>query len=156
MIVVRRQVPKARLRFVGPIRGRDRKQLAELAGQVGVADAIEFVESGDDSRLAAARLKTMVAVQLQPPDAAAVAEVAELLSCGVPTVVGELGPLAELPDDVVVKVDSIEAAPHLGEVLSELLADREARAALSGAATGYAKANSFSRAAEALAELLFS
>jgi glycosyltransferase involved in cell wall biosynthesis len=81
--------------------------------------------------------------------------VAALLAAGVPTVVPDLGPMTELPDDVVVKVDAAGGAAGLGEVIAGLLSDREGRDACSQSARDYAKASSFASAAESLLEVLF-
>jgi glycosyltransferase involved in cell wall biosynthesis len=155
MAVVRRQVPEARLRFVGPPAGGQGSHLAELARQAGVAGAVELIDPVDEEGHVAARVETTVAVQLQAPGAATAATVAELLAFGVPTVVADVGPMTELADDVVVKVDLNSTPTDLGHVIAALLGDDDHRSARSQAAKDHAKASSFAHAAETLIGVIF-
>ena len=79
----------------------------------------------------------------------------ELLALGIPTVVSELGSMAEFPPGVVAMVPPGVEPARLADVLTGLLADPEAGQRLSIAATDYARANGFERAAESLAKTLF-
>jgi glycosyltransferase involved in cell wall biosynthesis len=122
---------------------------------VGVAGAVELLDPVDDEAREAARLETAVAVQLQRPGTESMAEVAELLASGVPTVVTDLGPLAELPAEAVVKIEPTSDAAELARAMAGLLRDRGSRDTHAQAAKDHAKASSFTQAAEILAELLF-
>jgi glycosyltransferase involved in cell wall biosynthesis len=155
MAIVRREVAGTRLRFVGALDQSQRTQLIELARRVGVAGAVELLDPVDDEAREAARLETAVAVQLQRPGTESMAEVAELLASGVPTVVTDLGPLAELPAEAVVKIEPTSDAAELARAMAGLLRDRGSRDTHAQAAKDHAKASSFTQAAEILAELLF-
>jgi glycosyltransferase involved in cell wall biosynthesis len=152
---VRQLVPGTRLRLVGHGADRPASELGELARRAGVADAVELIEPLDETGRLAAVNEATVAVQLQPPGAAASAAVAQLLAAGAPTVVAEAGSMSDLPDEAVVKIEADAPAGRLSEVLIGLLTDEDARETRSLAARDHAKASSFASAAEALAQVLF-
>jgi glycosyltransferase involved in cell wall biosynthesis len=152
---VRQLVPGTRLRLVGHGADRPASELGELARRAGVADAVELIEPLDETGRLAAVNEATVAVQLQPPGAAASAAVAQLLAAGAPTVVAEAGSMSDLPEEAVVKIEADAPAGRLSEVLIGLLTDEDARETRSLAARDHAKASSFASAAEALAQGLF-
>lgn len=150
-------VPDAVLRFVGEVEDHHRRDLLAQAADLGVEGHVEFTDHLDDEAFFQAQRSAAVAVQLRAvTNAESSAAVAELLSLGVPTVVTDLGAMAELPDDAVVKIDPAASGFELGETLVNLLTDDAKRAALTDGAQAYARANSFSQAAAVLAKLLFS
>lgn len=155
MATVRRAWPDARLRFVGPIEAHYRRALEALAETTGVGDAVEFAGSLSDSDFGRAQDDATVAVQLRAfSNGESSAAVTELLARGVPTVVTNIGSMAELPDDVVVKVD-VEAQPEdLGDLIADLLAATDRRQDLSRAAVAYAETETFAVAAEKLVAAL--
>jgi hypothetical protein len=105
----------------------------------------------------AAQIGATVAVKLRAAtNGESSGAVSELLALGVPTVVSDLGAMAELPDDVAPKV-SIGCTPtELAAVLTGLLTDDDARRAVSDGALAYARANTYARAARTLVKTLFS
>lgn len=150
-------VPDAVLRFVGEVEDHHRRDLLAQAADLGVEQHVEFTDHLDDEAFFQAQRSAAVAVQLRAvTNAESSAAVAELLSLGVPTVVTDLGAMAELPDDAVVKIDVAASGFELGETLVHLLTDEAKRAALTDGAQAYARANSFSQAAAVLAKQLFS
>ncbi len=64
--------------------------------------------------------------------------VADAIAHGCAVVVSDVGAMAELPDDVVVKVPSDVSAAELAGLVTELLGDADRRAALSAAARAHA------------------
>ena len=64
--------------------------------------------------------------------------VADALARGCVTVVSDVGAMAELPDDVVVKIDAGIDEAELATVIGELLADADRMAAISTATLAYA------------------
>lgn len=148
--------PDAVLRLAGEIEPEFRSVLESLVADLGVHDSVELVGplTNDDTALLVDR--ACFAVQLSSvTDGSNSAMIANLLTNGLPTVVSAIGPTAELPDSVVVKVDpSIGTAP-LGAILTELLADENRRRELEQAAEEYAKRFSHAEAALHLTDLLF-
>jgi len=156
MPTVRRTCPEARLRFVGPIEAHYRRTLEELAETTGVADGVEFAGTLSDSDFARAQDEATVAVQLRAfSNGESSAAVTELLARGVPTVVSNLGSMAELPDGVVAKLDVSAEPDDLGDLIADLLTDTDRRNEHASAAVAYAETVSFAMAAERLAEALF-
>jgi glycosyltransferase involved in cell wall biosynthesis len=102
------------------------------------------------------RLRTWlrrVAVSLQLADEAAGDAPAALVDCiaaGVPTVASAIGFAAELPDDVLVKLDPAADADEVAETVLRLLHDRAERERLQAAALAYATEHSFAATAEQL------
>ncbi|MBD9468874.1 glycosyltransferase [Pseudoxanthomonas sp. PXM01] len=61
----------------------------------------------------------------------------DCMSHGLATVVNDYGSLGEVPDDCVVKLQSVPAVEDLAMALSRLIADADARQALGGAAVAF-------------------
>ncbi|MCP4226193.1 MAG: glycosyltransferase [Actinomycetia bacterium] len=157
LAIIKHKVPDAILELVGEIEPSYYQELAAVAAAVGVASSVHFLGRLDDEQFLAAQERATVAVQLRAvSNGESSAAVGDLLALGVPTVVSDLGAMAEYPPGVVVTVPVNPDANQLAEVLSELLASVQERDCLAIAATDYARANGFEQAAEILAKTLFS
>jgi glycosyltransferase involved in cell wall biosynthesis len=153
---IRATVPDAVLELVGGIEPDYRDELIEIADAAGVTDSVHFRGHLDPESFRAAQKRATVAVQIRTSsNGESSGAVSELLALGVPTVVTELGAMAELPRGVVATVEVGADASQLADTITSLLLDAEARQQLSTAATEYARANGYERAAETLAKILF-
>jgi glycosyltransferase involved in cell wall biosynthesis len=134
------QVPLA---FVGPAGASD---ASEVRG-----DRVEIVGEVDAAEYRRRLAEATIAVQLRSAtNGESSAAIGDCLAAGVPTVVTEIGANRALPDDAVVKVPADVDVATLTSVLRDLLADEPRRAALSKAASAYARGRSFEAAADAL------
>lgn len=148
--------PSVRLRLVGPIDPAYRSELESLIKRLQLSDRIEITGHLDSVEFARAQRATAIAVQLRAhTNGESSAAVAELLAAGIPTVVSNLGSMADLPEAVVVKIDNEEAASQLTRVLLDMARDTGLRNRLSVNAQIWARQNSFDMAAAKLATALF-
>jgi glycosyltransferase involved in cell wall biosynthesis len=148
--------PSASLWFAGPVEPAVRAELTRLAGQVGVGPRVVLtgrLESPEYERVVGG---ATVAVQLrESSNGESSAAVTDVLALGVPTVVTDDGALAELPDEVAVKVPRSITARELADVLDALLGDGSRRAALTIAARRHASEHGFDQAADRIVQALF-
>jgi glycosyltransferase involved in cell wall biosynthesis len=151
---IRQRVPGVRLRLIGPIDPEAAEDLQALARAGGVGRAVELIGDLGAEELAAAQLEATVAVQLHMSSWTPTTMIGQLLSRGIPTVVSDLGPASELPDDAVIKVHPADAPDRLAELISQLLLEPSRRTDLIDAGLRYAKATSFTNAAAAIHERL--
>lgn len=101
--------------------------------------AVTSTGSVDDDDFDAWLSNASIAVQLRVvTNGESSGVVAQTLARGVPTIVSDIGALAELPDDVVVKVSVDTSADQLADVVIALLDDAERRRRLSEAALAFA------------------
>jgi glycosyltransferase involved in cell wall biosynthesis len=146
------------LLLVGPVSDALADQLRTHASELGIGD--RFRVTGHVLRPAYLELlgRTTVAVQLRAGFAGeASAAVGDCLAAGVPTIVSNVGWMAELPDDTVVKLDTAPEASGSAKLTGELTAlldDAERRQALSHRAAAYAADHTFARTAAALVAVL--
>jgi glycosyltransferase involved in cell wall biosynthesis len=156
MALVKDEVPEAKLELVGEIKPAYHQQLAELAVEAGVASTVRILDHLGADEFRAAQERATVAVQLRAmTNGESSAAVSDLLSLGIPTVVTDIGAMAEYPPDVVATVPPQPGVAALARELVDLLADPERRQRLSTGAIAYARANGFGQAAEILAKALF-
>ena len=149
--------PKLRVAFVGPISASLASELAGRAAALGLGERVEVVGQVERSVYLDHLGRATVAVQLRRGfGGEASAAVGDCLAAGVATVVSDLGWMAELPEDCVLRVDSAcpAAAVHLAEALRALLRDGRRRAELSRRAAEYAAGQTFARSAEAVVDAL--
>ncbi|MGI8793855.1 MAG: glycosyltransferase [Acidimicrobiales bacterium] len=146
---------RARLIFVGTVDAELERSLRARAEDC--ADRVEFTGAVDYQTWTAYLHEAWVGVQLRSTtNGEASAAVADCLAAGLPTVVTALGAMLDVPSNAAMHVPAGLAADELAAVLSRLLDDKAQRAALAGAAVRHAADNSYSNAAAALYELLFS
>jgi glycosyltransferase involved in cell wall biosynthesis len=155
LAVVRKTVPEATLRFVGPLGGGMADLLERVANRLGVTGAVSWTGRVDDADYRDELAKTAVSVQLRAVvNGEASAAVADCLAAGIPTIVTAIGAHAELPAGVTVQVPAGTNAHELAGHLGTLLSDRALQTSLSRSALEYAGTSSFSAAAGALTEVL--
>ena len=131
-------------------------RLRDLAIDRGVSDRVTVTGAIDSEDYADWVSRASIAVQLRlHSNGESSASVAETLAAGIPTVVSDLGTFSEYPDDVVVKVPVDASIEQLTEVIGDLVADPERRAALARSGRAFAMANSYPVAASTLARTLF-
>ena len=148
---LRRRVPGARLTFVGGVTDGYRDELLARAEAAGAGGAVALTGHVSDAEYDEILSRATCAVQLRTfTNGESSAAVMDALSAGLPTVVTQLGAMAELPDDVVVPVRPGAGAEEVAEVLDELLDDADRRAALGARAHAFAAANGFEAAARRL------
>lgn len=144
------------LALVGPVDAATRGELERLAAHLGVDRRVVLTGRVDDAAYAGWLRRAAVAVQLRGhSNGESSAAVADALAHGVPTVVGEAGSLAELPDGAVVHVPADADATALAGAVGALLADDARRRALADGARAFAAANGFDAAADRLLTALF-
>lgn len=129
------------------------------------ADGESYVRSGDgvevtgqvaDAEFFAWLDRASVAVQLREvSNGESSGVVAHALAHGVPLVVSDIGAMAELPDDVAVKVSVGIDAEQLANVIEHLLADDDRRASMRDAALRLASRETPTAQASRLVDALF-
>lgn len=156
MATVVQTVPDARLRFVGRIEGLAKERLITLATRWGIADRVDFKGGLTDEEFRQEQRDTTLAVQLRSAtDGGASSTVTELIGLGVPTLASDIDWVSEMPDEVVAKVAPSIDGPGLGDVMTSMLLDGAGLRQRSLTCREYAAHNSFARAAELLADRLF-
>jgi glycosyltransferase involved in cell wall biosynthesis len=141
------RLPEGRFAVVGP------------HGRSFVPDGFPVVATGavDDDGFATWLDRATVAVQLRRrSNGESSGVVAHTLARGIPTIVTDIGAMAELPDDAVVKVPADIAPDGLADVIVELLGDASRRAALRAAALRFAAAHGYRQQAQAVLRAMFS
>ena len=132
-VLLRQRVPNARLEFAGD--GDQRASLEQLAIELGVAGAVEFLGTVRDVYGLLPRWD-LFAYATTRDEGFGIA-LAEALMCGLPSVVTDVGPVREVcgaPDEAAV----VYVEPHdpaaLAGALAGLIADLPRRRALGAAA----------------------
>ncbi len=155
LALVRASVPDAELVFAGGCSDDYRDELTNVADQLGVGDAVRFEGHLDDDAFLALQQRADVAIQLRAfTNGESSAAITETLAVGLPTIVSDLGSMAELPRDVVAHVDPQADPTTLAELIVSLLEDSDRRDELRRAALDYAERHSFSAAADTIRRLL--
>ncbi len=155
LAIVCTTVPETRLVFAGGVEAHYRDELLELAEVHGVRDRVSFEGHLDDSEFLALQRSATVAVQLRAfTNGESSAAITETLAAGLPTVVSDLGSMAELPRDVVAHLDPASDASALADVLVALIEDHDRRNSMRSAAAAYATHHSFGNAARILRDAL--
>jgi glycosyltransferase involved in cell wall biosynthesis len=148
----------AELALVGSVSDALVNQLSSQASELGIADRCCVTGHVQRSEYLEHLGRTTVALQLRADFAGeASAAVGDCLAAGVPTIVSNVGWMAELPDDTVVKLGASPHSPGVAELTHELgalLDDPDRRQALSERAAAYAADHTFARTAAALVAAL--
>lgn len=153
---VRNAHPNLRLNFVGPIDPAYRCELEQIIETLELKGVVEFKGHLSNSEFSAAQRSTTIAVQLRAQsNGESSAAVAELLAAGIPTIVSDLGSMADLPSKAVVKVPSSNTGSELARVILDLAREPQIRNSLSRYGQAWASENSFEEAAAKLAQTLF-
>lgn len=150
-----RQKVDVELYLVGGVSASLAAQLGELGALLGVAERVHITGSVAWEEYLRLLGEADLGVQLRAHFfGESSGAVSECLSAGVPTVVSNLGWMAELPSDAVVKVPHEVRAKELADVAARLLGDDGARTALGEAGERYASGRTFDVAADALLEAI--
>lgn len=139
--------------------GGDDAYLSELRDQVAGAQlgsAVRFALDPDEATLRGYVHAADVCVNLRwPSTETGSATLVEQMSAGKPVIVTRTGVYAELPDEVVLKIDPSDELNELGRALDRLLSDPAYRERLGHAALAYARTHfDRGRYAARLAEFL--
>jgi glycosyltransferase involved in cell wall biosynthesis len=148
--------PDVNVRVLGAgIRPGEVAELRRIAAARGVGARLAFLDWVDNDEYYRWLGEATVAMQLRGYSQGEMsASVADCLSSGLPTVVNDFGPMAELPADVVVRVRKHPSAHEVADAVVSLLDDADRRASLSAAALGYTEAKDCELAARALLDLI--
>ena len=148
--------PDVQVRVLGAeIRPGELAELRQVAGARGLGGRLEFPDWVDSDEYQRWLGEATVAIQLRGyvPESPS-ASVADCLAAGVPVVVNDFGPLAELPGEVVLRVRKHPSAYEVADAVVALLDDADRRASLSAAALRHVEANDADRAARALLDMI--
>ena len=145
----------AELSLVGAVSEQLGTDLRELAASLGVSGRVHVRGQVSREEYLAELGRTDVAVQLRHRySGESSGTVSECLSAAVPTVVSDVGWMAEIPDEAAAKAPLGCTASELADVLGALLATAPRRAALGAAGRRWADERTFDVAAEALLDVL--
>lgn len=153
---LRRDAPDTHLVFAGAQNlPHERRDLSRLLQELGLEDAVTitgFLPAAERARYLA---RAGVVVQLRRHShGEASAAVLDGLAAGAPTIVSDLGWMADLPDSAVLKVHP-EVSPHdLSAALGSVLRDPGRAASLSKGALAHVRATSFDAVAAQVAATL--
>ena len=141
--------------LAGPVEEGVRAQFQEEARRAGVADRVHVTGELSEERYRALLGSCDLGIQLRDgSNGESSAVVTELLAAGVPTVVTASGSLAEIPDDIVRKVQRLVSVPELVEVMRGMSQDQRDRQQRVDAGLRWAGRHSFSSLAEHVAAAL--
>ncbi len=143
--LLRAERPTARLVLAGSHGPADDLAVfARMIAELGIEDAVSLPGYVDDEERWELLSTAAVVVQLrQHSHGEASAAVMDALAAGTPTVVTDLGWMAELPRDAVVHVAAVPAPSSLAAVISGLLDDPDRAAEVSRAARRFVARRSF-------------
>jgi glycosyltransferase involved in cell wall biosynthesis len=136
-------------------RGRRLRSLVRgLVEESEIRTRPTFASETDTAMWRAWLKRANVAVQvLEAPELVVPAFLAESLALGVPTVVSDIGPLSELPEDAVVKLAAGTPPALVAGALLTVIDDEQPNVGIAGAA--YARANAVEDLSDRVVELIF-
>jgi glycosyltransferase involved in cell wall biosynthesis len=151
-----RQRPDVQVRIIGAeLRRGEITDLRRVASARGLDGRLEFFEWADDAAYHRSLEEATVAMQLRGYSQGEMSgTAADCLASGLPIVVNDFGPLAELPGDVVLRLRKHPSGHEVADAVVSLLGDADRRASLSAAALGYTEAKDCELAARALLDLI--
>ncbi len=140
-----------RLVFVGPVGAEYRDVLESLAADRRCRDRVQFTDVVSDEEYHDWLRRVGVLAQLRrTSNGESSAAACDAIATGTPLVVTDMGAFSDLPDAVAAKVAHGATADELARHLESLALDPVRRAEMIEAQAGYAEANSYDAAAEAL------
>jgi glycosyltransferase involved in cell wall biosynthesis len=117
--------------FVGPVGEALRAELLREADNLGLGERLTLTGKVDRAAYLADLGRATIALQLRGSfNGEASLAVAECMAAGVPTIVSEIGWMARLPDDCVMKMPPSAGADTFAASIAGLLADADLRAGL--------------------------
>jgi glycosyltransferase involved in cell wall biosynthesis len=141
----------AELMLVGPVSEVLRAELTELAGTLGIADRVTIAGQVSRPEYLGCLGRADIAVQLRACFyGESSAAVGECLAAGLPTIVSDLGWMAELPESCVRRIHPRSSEAELADAVGRLLAEPLKRATLGRRAAEFASQQTFAAAASAL------
>jgi glycosyltransferase involved in cell wall biosynthesis len=141
----------AEIAFVGPVSDSVANALVAQASALGIGDRVHITGHLERSVYLHYLGWATVAVQLRAGfGGEASAAVGDCLAAGLPTIVSDLGWMADLPSGTAVKLKRSSGSDELAGELAELFDDPDRRAQLSERAATYAADHTFQQVAEAL------
>lgn len=147
--------PRVQAFLAGPVDAGVRARLQEEARRAGVADRVHVTGELSEERYRALLASCDLGVQLRDgSNGESSAVVTELLAAGVPTIVTASGSLAELPDDLVRKVQRLITVQELVAVMQAMSSDQRDRQQRVDAGLSWAGRHSFAALAEHVAAAL--
>lgn len=151
LLAVRR--PDLACAFVGEALDESTAQwIRDRSHSEGVSDRVLLTGRLPEDQYREWLERATIGVQLRAwSNGEASAAVTDLLAYGVPAIVSDVGWMAELPDEVVVKVDVL-TPEELADAIEALLDDSARREALASAARQFSRDNDFAAAAKGIAE----
>jgi glycosyltransferase involved in cell wall biosynthesis len=148
-------LPSAQLVIAGPATDGELRRWRDEAAALAPGACIEIPGAVPESRYRELLETADLAVQLRlTTNGEASAAAADCLAAGIPTIVTDLGWLADLPASAVSKVDVAVPPQQLAGRMIELLNDPSRRRDLATEAYALAESASFARVAEAYLEAL--
>jgi glycosyltransferase involved in cell wall biosynthesis len=141
--------------IVGPASDSISAHLANLAADLGAGEHFHLTGAVSREEYLGHLGRADLAVQLRARDGGeASGAVGDCLAAGIPTVVSHLGWLAELPEEVVVKIRRQIGHVELAGVLGALLDDEQERSRLSVGAAAWAAHQTIEQTARALLDAI--
>lgn len=148
-------LPMLDLRFVGWVHPRYRRALEEHASGLEFG-RLHFDDYLSESDYEGALRNTTIAVQLRKvTNGESSAALMDLMATGTPTIANNLGSVAELDGDLIVRVSAYPTADELSDAIVALIGDTEQLSTLSKTSWERAQVRSFETAARSLADFLF-
>ena len=151
-----RRRPDVEVRILGAeLRRGEITELRRVASARGLDGHLTFFEWADDDEYHRSLGEATVAMQLRGYSQGEMSgTAADCLASGLPIVVNDFGPLAELPGDVALRLRKDPSAHEVAEAIVSLLDDADRRAPLSEAALRYTEAKDCELAARSLLDLI--
>jgi glycosyltransferase involved in cell wall biosynthesis len=141
--------------LVIPDRGRRLRTLVrKLVERSEIRSRVTWTSGADTAIWRPELRRAAAAVQLlNAPELVMPLFLAESLAAGVPTVVSDMGPLSELPDEVLVKLEPGATPEQVAGALLTLVDEQEPAVGVAGAA--HARANTVEDLADRVVQLIF-
>lgn len=151
-VIAARSLPDTTFAFVGQLGDTVlRAKLEKLISDAHLEDRIVITDWQTPEQYSEWIARSIVTVQPRVQfNGEASAAVTESLGAGIPTIVSDLGWMAELPDDIVVKLPVAVTPDHLAQTIVDLVRDPARMSRMSEAADAYAKEHTFAAVAAAL------
>ena len=147
--------PDLHLAIVGDVAVELAPLINKLIESAGLGDRVVMTSRIDTAEYEMWLRRADVAVQLRRATNGEVsAAVGDCLRFGLPTIVTELGPAVELPNDGALKIPSGIDATELASTIGDLVADPEMRSSLTAGALTYVGDRSFDVVAKRLLDAI--
>jgi glycosyltransferase involved in cell wall biosynthesis len=155
-VLAAQQLPDITFAFVGHLGdGSLRSTMDSLIERGGVRGRIVVTDWQDEEQYATWLSRSLITIQPRATfNGEASAAVTESIGAGIPTIVSDVGWMAELPDDVAIKVATTVSAEHLARLIVDLARSPERLRAMSERSLDYAAEHSFDAVAQRLIDII--